>query len=108
MPFKANADRRHRIPKQRRRITNWGEYDAASFSDRGCPVNSLLRHSSETGSSSYSIRLSRRVTYRVVVPVLDPRRGSVFPMFPRRKYNSTFPKQILKAALRNFASYDIL
>src|SRR6058998_2929657 len=29
MPFKANADRRHYIPKQRRRITNWAEYDAA-------------------------------------------------------------------------------
>src|SRR5436853_6657351 len=29
MPFKANADCRHRIPKQRCRITNWAEYDAA-------------------------------------------------------------------------------
>src|SRR3954469_17280006 len=29
MPFKANADRRHHIPNQRRRITNWAEYDAA-------------------------------------------------------------------------------
>src|SRR3954447_4215598 len=29
MPFKANAHRRHHIPKQRRRITNWAEYDAA-------------------------------------------------------------------------------
>src|SRR6187431_970605 len=29
MPFKANADRRHRIPKQRHRVTNWAEYDAA-------------------------------------------------------------------------------
>jgi DDE family transposase len=29
MPFKANAPRRHHIPKQRRRITNWAEYDAA-------------------------------------------------------------------------------
>src|ERR671912_964497 len=29
MPFKANAARRHRIPKQRRRITNWAAYDAA-------------------------------------------------------------------------------
>jgi hypothetical protein len=29
MPFKANAARRHRIPKQRRRVTNWAEYDAA-------------------------------------------------------------------------------
>ena len=29
MPFKANAARRHHIPKQRRRVTNWAEYDAA-------------------------------------------------------------------------------
>ncbi len=26
MPFKANQDRRHHIPKQRRRVTNWAEY----------------------------------------------------------------------------------
>jgi hypothetical protein len=30
VPFKANADRRHRIPRQRHRVmTNWSEYDAA-------------------------------------------------------------------------------
>ena len=29
MPFKANADRRHHILKQRHRVTNWAEYDAA-------------------------------------------------------------------------------
>jgi hypothetical protein len=29
VPFKANAARRHRIPKQRHRIMNWAEYDAA-------------------------------------------------------------------------------
>src|SRR3954447_15921896 len=29
VPFKANADRRHHIPKQRDRITNWSDYDAA-------------------------------------------------------------------------------
>ena len=28
MPFKSNADRRHHIPKQRHRVTNWAEYDA--------------------------------------------------------------------------------
>jgi Transposase DDE domain len=28
MPFKANADRRHRIPRQRQKVTNWAEYDA--------------------------------------------------------------------------------
>src|SRR4051794_17691450 len=29
MPFKANRDRRHHIPKQRHQVTNWAEYDAA-------------------------------------------------------------------------------
>jgi hypothetical protein len=28
LPFKANAARRHPIPKQKHRITNWAEYDA--------------------------------------------------------------------------------
>src|SRR5207253_4393530 len=29
VPFKANADRCHHIPKQQDRVTNWSEYDAA-------------------------------------------------------------------------------
>jgi hypothetical protein len=29
IPFKANAARRHHIPKQRHRVTNWPAYDAA-------------------------------------------------------------------------------
>jgi hypothetical protein len=29
VPFKANAARRHHIPKQRHRVTNWAAYDAA-------------------------------------------------------------------------------
>src|SRR5690242_11285898 len=29
VPFEANAARRHRIPRQRHRVTNWAEYDAA-------------------------------------------------------------------------------
>ncbi len=29
MPFKANRERRHRIPRQRHRVTNWPKYDAA-------------------------------------------------------------------------------
>src|SRR6185312_3057608 len=29
VPFKVNADRRHHIPKQQDRVTNWSEYDAA-------------------------------------------------------------------------------
>src|SRR4051794_14595175 len=34
VPFKANAARRHRIPRQRRRVTNWAAYDA-SLRQRG-------------------------------------------------------------------------
>jgi DDE family transposase len=29
VPFKANQDRRHHIPKQRHRVTNWAAYDVA-------------------------------------------------------------------------------
>jgi Transposase DDE domain len=29
VPFKSNKDRRHHIPKQRHRVTNWSTYDAA-------------------------------------------------------------------------------
>jgi hypothetical protein len=29
MPHKANADRRHHIPRPKRRVTNWAEYEAA-------------------------------------------------------------------------------
>src|ERR671913_619975 len=29
VPFKANAARRHHIPRQRHRVTNWAAYDAA-------------------------------------------------------------------------------
>ena len=28
MPFKAHAARRHRISRQRHKVTNWAEYDA--------------------------------------------------------------------------------
>ncbi|MFC7557422.1 IS5 family transposase [Pseudoroseomonas wenyumeiae] len=28
MPFKTNSDRRHHIPKQRHKVTNWSEYNA--------------------------------------------------------------------------------
>src|SRR5918994_4019227 len=28
MPFEANADRRHKIPRQRHRVTNWPAYEA--------------------------------------------------------------------------------
>jgi Transposase DDE domain len=38
MPFKANADRRHHIPRQRQRVTNWAEYDAGLRARGGLTV----------------------------------------------------------------------
>jgi hypothetical protein len=29
LPLKANADRRHHLPKQKQRVTNWAEYNAS-------------------------------------------------------------------------------
>ena len=34
MPFKVNQDRRHYIPRQPRKVTNWADYDAALTSTR--------------------------------------------------------------------------
>src|SRR6188472_1832800 len=34
LPFKLNQDRRHHIPKQKQKVTNWREYDA-SLRQRG-------------------------------------------------------------------------
>ena len=40
MPFKANVDRRHRIPKQRQEITNLAEYDASLCLAAALPYSS--------------------------------------------------------------------
>jgi hypothetical protein len=29
MPFKADASHRHHIPKQKRKVTNWAEFEAS-------------------------------------------------------------------------------
>ena len=38
MPFKANSDRRHRIPKRRHRVTNWAAYEAGLRARGGLTV----------------------------------------------------------------------
>ena len=38
MPFKAQAPRRHHIPKQKHRVTNWAEYDAGLRARGGLTV----------------------------------------------------------------------
>jgi hypothetical protein len=42
MPFKLNQDRRHHIPRQQRKITNWPAYEA-SLRQRGLPHRVVSR-----------------------------------------------------------------
>ncbi len=63
MPFKANAERRHHIPKQRHRVTNSAAYDAALrlrgsltvwFTDAGIAAWKAAPRTTRGGYSRYS------------------------------------------------------
>ena len=76
MPFKANAARRHHIPKQRRRVTNWPEYDAALrgrgsltvwFTEEAIAAWQALPRITRGGQPSYSaLAITTALTLRAV------------------------------------------
>src|SRR4051812_45109886 len=76
MPFKANAPRRHHIPKQRRRVTNWAEYDAALrqrgsltvwFTDEAVAAWEAERRTSRGGQPEYSdLAILTALTFKAV------------------------------------------
>ena len=76
MPFKAQADRRHHIPKQRHRVTNWSEYDAALrqrgsltiwFSEEAIAGWQAEPRTTPGGQPSYSaLAISTALTLRAV------------------------------------------
>ena len=76
MPFKANAERRHRIPKQRFRVTNWAEYDAALrgrgsltvwFTDAAIAAWKAERRTTRGGQPRYSaLAINTALTLRAV------------------------------------------
>ena len=51
MPFKADRDRRHHIPKQQHRVTNWAAYDAGLRARGSLTVWWLLSASGVVGLS---------------------------------------------------------
>ena len=55
MPFKAKAACRRHIPKQRHRVTNWAEYDAA-LRQRGSLTSGSRRRRSRPGERSRAPR----------------------------------------------------
>jgi hypothetical protein len=76
VPFKAHAARRHHIPKQRHRITNWAEYDAALrqrgsltiwFSDEAIAAWQAEPRTTRGGQRRYSaIAIKTALTLRAV------------------------------------------
>ena len=76
MPFKANQDRRHHIPKQRHRVTNWAAYDAALrqrgsltvwFSDEVVAAWRAAPRTTPDGQAHYSaLAITTALTLRAV------------------------------------------
>jgi hypothetical protein len=76
LPFKANADRRHHIPKQRHRVTNWRQYNAALcqrgsltvwFTDEAIAGWRAQRRTTPGGQPDYSpLAIETALTLRAV------------------------------------------
>jgi hypothetical protein len=94
VPFKANAARRHHIPKQRYRVTNWVEYDAALrqrgsltvwFSDEAIAAWRAEPRTTRGGQALYSalaIRtvLTLRAVFRLALRQTEGLIDSVFQL----------------------------
>jgi hypothetical protein len=76
LPFKAQADRRHHIPRQRHRVTNWAAYDAGLrargsltvwFSDEAIAAWRAEPRTSRGGRPHYSaVAIATALTLRAV------------------------------------------
>src|SRR3954468_7022913 len=76
LPFKANAARRHHIPKQKHQVTNWAAYDAALrargsltvwFTPEAIAAWAAAPRTSRGGQLSYSdLAIATTLTLRAV------------------------------------------
>jgi len=76
VPFKANQDRRHHIPRQRYQVTNWPENDAALrqrgsltvwFSEAPIAASGAERRSTSGGQPRYSaLAIAKALALRAV------------------------------------------
>ncbi len=91
MPFKANAARRHHIPRQRYRVTNWAEYDAALrqrgsltiwFTEEAIAAWNAEPRTTRGGQSRYSVlaiktALTLRAVFRLALRQTEGLIGSI-------------------------------
>src|SRR3954466_6925883 len=76
LPFKLNQDRRHHIPEQKRRVTNWRDYDESLrrrgsltvwFSDGAIGAGGAERRTSRGGQPEYSdLAILTALTFKAV------------------------------------------
>jgi putative copper export protein len=91
MPFKANAARRHHIPKQKRKVTNWAAYDASLrqrgsltvwFSDEAIAAWQAAPRTTRGGQAWYSplailTALTLRAVFRLALRQTEGLIGSI-------------------------------
>src|SRR3954451_18791714 len=76
LPFKLNQDRRHHIPEQKRKVTNWRDYDESLrqrgsltvwFSDAAVEAWEAERRTSRGGQPEYSdLAILTALTFKAV------------------------------------------
>src|SRR3954462_5713642 len=76
LPFKLNQDRRHHIPEQKRKVTNWRDYDESLrrrgsvtvwFSDEAVEAWEAERRTSRGGQPAYSdLAILTALTFKAV------------------------------------------
>src|SRR4051795_13587817 len=81
LPFKLNQDRRHHIPEQKRKVTNWRDYDESLrrrgsvtflFSDEAVEAWEAERRTSRGGQPAYSdLAILTALTFKAVVRLAD-------------------------------------
>src|SRR3954462_7084926 len=97
LPFKLNQDRRHHIPEQKRKVTNWRDYDASLrrrssltvwFSDEAVEAWEAERRTSRGGQPEYSDRailtaLTFKAVFRLAYRQTEGLIGSVIGLVGR-------------------------
>ena len=126
LPFKANAARRHHIPKQKHRVTNWAEYDAGLrargsltvwFTPEAVAAWAAAPRTTRGGQASYSdlaiaTALTLRAVFRLALRQTEGLIGSILQLLDldlavpdhstlsRRAETLKVPKPVRRAAGR--------
>ncbi len=109
MPFKANQDRRHRVPKPRHRVTNWAVYNAGLRARGSLTVWSTAeaieawRAEPRTGRGGH--RQANAALHRVVVVRMRAHQPTI--AYVRRRTAEGKTKREIIRCLKRFVAREI-